>query len=55
MVVVESLPPKFVVVVVVLDDDLHPSQGMIHMFFPEADHMHDSLYLHAPSINKMNK
>ena len=24
------------------------------MFFLEADHMHDSLYLHAPPIEKMN-
>ena len=30
------------------------SQSMNHMFFPEANHMLDSLYLHAPPIDKMN-
>ena len=54
MVDFESLPPEDVVVFVVLHDDLHPSQSMNHMSFPEADNMHDSLYLHAPQIDKMN-
>ena len=53
-VVVESLPPEATVLVVVLCDDLLPSQGMNHMFFPEVDHMYDNIYLHAPHIDKMN-
>ena len=54
MVEVKSLPPEVVDVVDVLHDDLHPSQSMNPMSFPEVVHMHNSLYLHAPQINKMN-
>ena len=51
---VKSLPPEAVAVVVVLCDDLHPSQSMSRMSFPEAGHMHDSLNLHSPQIDKMS-
>ena len=52
---VESLPPKaMVAMIAILRDDLHPSQSMSHMSFPKAVHMHDSLYLHAQYIDKMN-
>ena len=53
-VVVESLPPEAVAMVIVLRDDLRPSQSMNHMFSPAADHMHDSLYLYVPPIYKKN-
>ena len=54
MVEVKILPLDVMVVVSVLHDDLHPSQNMNHMSFLEVDHMHDSLCLHAPLIDKMN-
>ena len=54
LVVVKSLPPKAVTMVVVLCNDLHPSQSMNHMFSPAADHMHDSLCLHVPPIYERN-
>ena len=53
-VVVESFPPEAVAMVIVLHNDLRLSQSMNHMFFPEADRMHDSIYPHAPLIYKMN-
>ena len=51
---VESLPPEAVALVATLHDDIHPSQSMSRMSFLEASHMHDSLYPHAPQIDKMN-
>ena len=50
----QSLPHEDVVVVVVLRNDIFPSQSMNHMSCPKVVHMHDSLYLHAPPIYKMN-
>ena len=54
MVEVEILPPEVVDVVFVLCNDLHPSQSISHMSFPEAGHLHKIFYLHAPQIDKMN-
>ena len=51
---VDSLPPEVVAMVFVLHGDLLPSQSMNRMSFPEVDHMHDSLYLHAPQIDEKN-
>ena len=50
----KSLPPEAAAVVAILRDDLHHSQSMNHMSFPKSVHMHKSLCLHAPQIDKMN-
>ena len=54
MVEVESLPPEATTMIVLLCNDIHPSQSMSHTSFPEVGHMHNIIYLHAPQINKMN-
>ena len=51
---VDILPPKAMVVIFVLHNDLPPSQSMSCMSFLEVAHMHSSLYLRAPHIDKMN-
>ena len=50
----KSLPFESMVVVFVLYDDVFHSQSMNRRFFPAADHMHGSLYLHLPPICKRN-
>ena len=54
MVMVENLPFEAAYVVVVPRSDLFPSQNMNHMFCPEGDCMHDSLYPHAQLSDRMN-
>ena len=50
---VEIVPPEVVAVITIMHDDVHLSHSMIHTSFPEPSHMHDSIYLHAPQIDKM--
>ena len=50
---VEIVPPEVATVIAIMHDDIHISHIMIHMSFPEEGHMRDSLYLHAPQIDKM--
>ena len=54
MIEVENLPLEDVAMIVLLRDNILPSQSMSHTSFPKAGHMHNSLYLHAPQIDKMN-
>ena len=51
---VDILLPNTAIMVLVLRDDLHPSKSMSRMSFSEAGHMHESIYLHAKQIDKMN-
>ena len=54
MIEVKILPPKDTAVVDVLHDDIFPLESMNHISLLEADHMHDSIYLHALLMYKMN-